>query len=434
METPTTFTRTFQYRPWDGAAAFERAVKYITGTVGIQTPQRSFFGTKPPQRLTINVNVNETIDVPWGGVYIDLFDGEAQLSGDTHPEYGELFFISITAPRKHRAAIEGLFRLIQRELEDNSIYRGKAFDGQSMPEFVDLSGIDPERVVYAEDVRQQLEANIWSILEYSDEMRANGIPLKRSVLLHGEYGTGKTLAAFLTALKAVENNWTFVYCRPGKDDLETVMQTARLYQPSVVFFEDIDVVSDATVVTDDRDQVSRLLDAFDGITAKDTELMAILTTNHPEKIHKGMVRPGRLDAVIQIAALDPAGYMELLHRVVPSELLDSESLDHEAISESMEGFVPAFVKEAIDRAMRYAIARSKGQTPDRLTTEDFVLAANGLRPQLDMMNAALEGKDKDSLTVAMETLVRRQSKEGTKELEFPDRAGEFTLDAVDNGN
>jgi hypothetical protein len=51
-----------------------------------------------------------------------------------------------------------------------------------------------------------------------------------------------------------------------------------------------------------------------------------------------------------------------------------------------------------------------------------------------MMNAALEGKDKDSLTVAMETLVRRQSKEGTKELEFPDRAGEFTLDAVDNGN
>ncbi len=156
------------------------------------------------------------------------------------------------------------------------------------------------------------------------------------------------------------------------------MRTAKLYQPAVVFFEDMDEVSDGG----SADTVTQLLDAFDGLTAKGTELMVILTTNHAERIHKGMLRPGRLDAVLHIGALDAAGVGRMIKRNVPKDLLGT--VDVTEVFAHMEGFMPAFVKEAIDRAKRYSLARNKGKIKV-LTTQDFVLAADGLRPQLDLM-------------------------------------------------
>lgn len=227
-----------------------------------------------------------------------------------------------------------------------------------------------------------------------------GVPMKRAVLFEGPYGTGKTLGAYLTAKEAVANGWTFIYCRPSRDDLFDTIATARLYQPAVVFFEDIDVVGNG-----DGDHVSRLLDVLDGIEAKGTELVCVLTTNHVERIHKGMVRPGRLDAIIHIGALDPRGVRRMVEATVPEHLLEP-NLHWPAISEAMEGFLPAFVREAIDRTVRYNLARNEGKaTP--LATVDFVTAANGLRPQLELMENAADTKDVNHLAVGLEQAVER---------------------------
>src|SRR5262245_54811598 len=165
------------------------------------------------------------------------------------------------------------------------------------------------------------------------------IPRKRAILLEGPYGTGKTLAAYLTAQIAESHGWTFIYCRPSRDDLGQVMGLARLYQPAVVFFEDIDVMA----AGGDVDAVTRLLDMFDGIQAKGTEIVAVLTTNHKERIHKAMVRPGRMDAMVHIGALDRHGIERLIRVTVPEEILAVD--DYDAVYRSMEGFLPAFAKE-----------------------------------------------------------------------------------------
>ena len=47
-------------------------------------------------------------------------------------------------------------------------------------------------------------ANVWSLIRHSPKMRELGLPLKRAVLFEGDYGTGKTLGAFLTAQKCLE--------------------------------------------------------------------------------------------------------------------------------------------------------------------------------------------------------------------------------------
>jgi len=322
-------------------------------------------------------------------------------------EYGEVYSITAEGPRKWRHHIEGIFRLVENELKENSLYRGKAFDGQKQPKFIDLSGVDRTKVIYSDLVQEQMEANVWSIIKYPNTLAELGVPLKRAVLLEGPYGTGKTLAALLTAQIAIANGWSFLMCRPGQDDLFNVMATARLYQPSVVFFEDIDILAEGG--NGGQGNLSQLLDIFDGIQAKGSKILCVLTTNHVEKIHKGMVRPGRLDAVIHIGALDSRGIRRLVESTVPEHMLDEE-LDWDLIVESMAGFLPAFCREAIDRAVRYNVARNEGKAT-KLGTPDFVAAAQGLRPQLELMEGAREGIIGDELKVAFEKIVGSQVKQ-----------------------
>ena len=389
------FARTFNYRPWDGARATQAAFRRAFGMMR-QKASMGMFGPNPPQLRSIPVSVDEEEQVPWGNVTIPMLKGATFTLGAVRdPEMGQMFSLSCEAPRKFRFHIEGVFNLVRDELANNSMYRGKAFDGQEMPKFLDLAGVNPEQVIYSDDVVTQLEANVWTLLRHTARLRELGTPLKRAVLFEGPYGTGKTLAAYLTARLCVENGWTFVYCRPGRDDLRDVMATAQLYQPAVVFFEDVDVVGEKG----DADAVSDLLDIFDGIQAKGTEIVAVLTTNHVERIHKGMMRPGRLDAVIHVGALDPAGIRRLVEATVPSDLLDTE-IDWAAVAESMEGYVPAFCREATDRAVRYNLARNGGEVT-RLSTADFVDAATGLRPQFALMEGAGEGTRSDGLGAAL---------------------------------
>ena len=63
-----------------------------------------------------------------------LFEGEVFLGSEDHSEFGPIFALTISAPRRHAQGIEGFFNLIQLELEENSIYRGKAFTASAQPE------------------------------------------------------------------------------------------------------------------------------------------------------------------------------------------------------------------------------------------------------------------------------------------------------------
>lgn len=406
--------RTFRYRPWDGAYATWQVFKNTFGALGHQGV-RTWWGQDPPRYITINVSHDQTEEIPWGVFSMPLLPEVTFMSGsDEDEELGMLYQLVATCPRKHRSKVEGVFALIEEYLQNNSIYRGKAFDGKEQPEFLDLRGVDPDKVVYAEEALVQLEANIWSVMRHTDQLRKSNIPRKRSCLLHGPYGTGKTLAGFLTAQIAEQNGWTCVYVRPGKDNLETAMQTAKLYQPALVFCEDLDTVAEAGEIG--TDQASRILDIFDGITAKGTELMVVLTTNHPDRIHKGMLRPGRLDSVVEIAKLDRVGVEKLVKVSLPSESMDPE-IAWDEVAEAMNGMLPAYVKEAADRAFRYALTRESGALENvRLSTDDLVHAARGLKPQLELMEGAKERKEADPLAAQ----IRKAAKLGVADAVDPE--------------
>lgn len=411
------FNRTFNYRPWDGAHAFQSALKKVTGTTGLGKKTFSLFGSNPPQMTTINVGPNKTKQVPWGAVEIPMLHGTARLNSSRHEELGPIFNLIIDAPRKYRAQIEGLFKAIEDELENNSIYKGQAIDGQTMPDFKDTSVVDPAKIVYSESLQRDLDALLWRFIENREELTREGIPFKRAVVLAGRYGTGKTETANITAKYSVEEEITFIQVRPNKDDLGLAMQTARLYQPAVVFFEDIDVLADSD--SQKNGTVSRLLDIFDGMDAKHNDVMVVLTTNHVEKIHKGMMRPGRIDAVIEIGALDAAGIEKMAENRIGTENIGD--VDWEAVYNAMEGYMPAFVNEALKRVVLYH------ENGDVFETEDFIAAAEGLRSQFELMEEASEGTPPDRIGEALIDEVHR-AVHGVEILDYDgDQVGEYGM-------
>lgn len=206
------------------------------------------------------------------------------------------------------------------------------------------------------------------------------------------HNTGKSLAGMLTAQEAEKNGWTYILCRSGQDDLFKVLQTAQLYAPAVVWFEDIDVVASGG----DPEHISRLLDVLDGVQGKGSEILAGFTTNFVDKLQKGVLRPGRIDNIIHIGELDAEGYQKLIKSLVQPEQLGD--IDYDKVQASFAGFLPAFVSEAIKGALSYALTRNNGNLKGiKINTDDLQNSALALRPQLELMNGAKEGANKPTL-------------------------------------
>jgi len=390
QDTHFAFTREFTYRPWDVAAAFDRAMRHVFGVGGIGRAQFSFFGVRPPEYQTVTVGPHgETLQVPWGQVEFSLLDATFTITSGKRAEFGYVGKISVDAPKKHQKRIEGFFSVVERELAERSIYRGKAITAHgSEPGFVDLAGVDPARVIYTEAVERQLEVNLWAPLKYTDALRATGVELKRAVLLEGPNGTGKTMAGGLAGRLATENGWTYIAVRAQDDPIEA-LHTARMYSPAVVMIEDLDTMVSSE--TSSREQITKVLDELDGVQAKGADVMVVFTTNYADVLDRNVIRPGRLDAVIHIAELDAPGYQRLVRALVPERLLDP-AVDLGVVAEAMAGFLPAFAKEATQRAIRYSLARNEGQ-PGVITTADLVDAARGMADHIRLMAGAEHAQD-----------------------------------------
>jgi hypothetical protein len=394
QETSFEFTRTFNYKPWDGAYAFDATMRRVFGSSGIGVTERTMFGDIPPRFVSINIDVNRKAQVPWGKVAFGPLSAVFKLGADM-TEDGMVFVISVTAPRKHRRRLEGFFTAVEAELKQRSIYKGKAFDNAGEPVFLDTTLVNPDQVVYTDAVQRQLEANLWAPIRYTEQLRTLGIAIKRTVLVEGPYGTGKSLAGSLTAAEAVAHGWTYILCRPGQD-LFNALNTAKMYAPAVVAYEDIDIIG----TPDDPGEMSVLLDRLDGIQGKGSDVLALFTTNNVHKLHKGILRPGRIDAVINIAALDRKGFERLIEIAVPESARGE--IDYDAVAEAMDGFLPAFVREAAERAVRYAFSRTGGES-QVIDTSDLQLSSKEVRAQLELQEGSSDSrKVGDSLTVALQ--------------------------------
>ncbi len=373
--------------PLDGAYALMKVLELRFGWASA-VPTPGFFGPKPPTMVNLEVGVNQNAQVIWGGFAVPGIEGNLQ-TGQTEKRGKKIFVISGTVKKKHQEEIKEIAQAVRDYVRESSVYRSQAIklhtddsgdmDFDNPPSFLDLSRVNPEELVFPKDVQEQIETNLFTPVEHTEACRKYKIPLKRGVLLEGKYGTGKTLTAFVTAQKATANGWTFIYL-DRVTALQEVIQFAKQYSPAVVFAEDIDRVLDG-----DRDMgMDDILNTIDGIDAKNSEILVILTTNHVEKIEKAMMRPGRLDAVISVVAPD-AEAAEKLVRIYARGLVKADE-DLSAAGKELNGQIPAVIREVVERSKLFAVRRSDGTSRLKISGEDITKAAKGMKNHLDLMD------------------------------------------------
>lgn len=374
--------------PMDGAVAFNKAMKQKYGWASpIPTP--TFFGPKPPELRTVKTGPGpkDEVQVPWGRFILPGVEHPVNTGSTVDPKGQPVFVIHGQVRKRDQVVIKELAKLTREILKEESIYRGKrirlqvnhdgmgnyTLDHEKGPEFMEVSSLTAQSLILNTDERDQIETALWTPVQNADACRKHKIPLKRGILLSGVYGTGKTLTATVTAQICEANGWTFVLL----DKVEALQQAllfARRYSPAVIFAEDVDRVA---AIRDGKG--NDLLNTIDGALTKDAEIIVVLTTNFVERLDKAMLRPGRLDAVINMRP--PEGdAVKALIRLYARELL-SPSAELDEVATVLAGNIPATIREVVERSKLGMIHRNS----DEITAEDLLVAAQGMKHHLDLL-------------------------------------------------
>jgi transitional endoplasmic reticulum ATPase len=377
--------------PLDGALALLKAIKQRYGWSQM-VPTPGFFGPTPPAMISMQIGPKESVLVPWGQMCIPGFEGK--LSTDYQSVDGvPAFVIGANTKQKEKNKFYELAKLAQHFVEAESVYHRKALsmkldwireDRKFDPridgfKFLDLTNVKEDQLIFDGVTENILKATLFAFIENHQKCREMGIPLKRGILLEGPYGVGKTLTAYVTAKKAIDNGFTFILVEDARD-LDRVIKMGRRYEPCVLFCEDID-----RVLSGERDiTIDSLLNTIDGLQSKSGEMILVLSSNNVENINKAMLRPGRLDAVIRLGP-PTAEAVERLVKYYGGPLLNPTTNLVE-VGKKLEGNIPATIREVVDRAkMISMIAGRVGH--ESINEEALRLSAVSMARQLELLRA-----------------------------------------------
>jgi transitional endoplasmic reticulum ATPase len=391
-EQDTAFSKTFRYIPQDGANALDAVLTRIYGRAPAKEVQ-TMFGTRPPKQISIKVGPNEEKMVLWGRFALPGLDDGYIETAATIENNMYVFALNALVKKKHKPKVEIIFEAVEEYLKSDSIYNGKAIkvgfrdnDGEPLEtlniEFIDTSKINPEELIYSDQVFDEINTYLFTPLRRPADCSANGIPLKRGICLGGPYGTGKTLAAFASARYAVESGMTYVYCQRANEVVDGI-NFSKMYQrvACVLFAEDIDreTSGERTVSVDD------ILNNIDGIESKYNKIITVFTTNDIKAIHQGMMRPGRLDAIIEVTPPDAVAAEKLVRMYAGDTLAPNADLTE--VGQVLNGQIPAVISEVVKRAKLHQLTmQPKGESVISLSSKAFLHAAKSITRQVEMLN------------------------------------------------
>lgn len=372
--------------PIDAANALQKAVMIELGYTDLRSTP-GFFGPTPPAFFAVPTDhLGHTTDVYIGRMGLPgLEDAFLQTS-----DGGQELKIHIEVRQKNKHLARQLIDRARSILAEQSLYKGKAFafdldakddeDNKKplIPTFWDIEKEQP--LILNADAEAMLDATLWTPIRDRDILIANNIPRKRGILLNGMFGTGKTLAAYKTAQVAVENGWTFAYTKSISQLARAFEFVSKNYSPAILFCEDLDKAFE------DPAQINAIQNTLDGIDSKNTEVIVVLTTNFLDQVPTGIVRPGRIDTIINFKLPDPESTEKLIRHYAKGVIREDEDLAQASMQ--IAGNIPAVVREVVERSKLFAIARTHSATIS-LTQHDLILAATGMKDHLAMLNRGM---------------------------------------------
>lgn len=367
----------------------------------IPDTQESFFGTMPGTSVTVTIGLNKTTVVPVGDVAIPGLPIKFSISvrQDKNDPMNSSVNVTAQCKRRYDPIIKALEAEVQDYLRNHSIFQNQGITSKFR--FVDFSG-DVSKVVYSPHEAKVLNANLFNILEHADAVEKSIGTIKRTILLYGAYGSGKTFTGKIAAQVALKNGWTVMTVEPG-DNFEQAFRFAMRYQPCLLQFEDVDSI------TGDRERdvdLNKILDVMDGVLTKDAKVITLFTTNHKDRINRAMRRTGRIDVMLELGKITRESIVPMV-KAYCGDALDGE-LDQDALFAESSGFSPVYVAEAVRRAKLYAI--SDGRTI--INGEDVLNGMLEVKPQLAWQNGVHETMENTTLDDRIASIVQKVN-EGT---------------------
>jgi SpoVK/Ycf46/Vps4 family AAA+-type ATPase len=313
-----------------------------------------------------------TVDLPFGRVGFIRDEGMAniilmpkELKDGSKPDTSD---VAVDKEQKFAAFCE---RITKRAL-DNSIYKGKILSS----DWTFLSWDKPP-VIFSGKTMRELEANLLYPIRNKGKWEELGLGNKRSIMLAGTYGTGKTTVARWVADEATKHGWTFMAVRTAHmEQLPRIIRVMRLFKPVVLFIEDVDSI---TMEEDEMGRglfVNMILNVLDGVECDTNDMLFLLTSNFAERITPALKRPGRTDCIIKLDLPDPDTAMEAFRFYSNGDEVDKTVLTKMSFSE---------IKEITIRAR--LLARSRGV--DKPVEVDYTQAADQIRKVKQLMESGI---------------------------------------------
>lgn len=405
-EMPVDILMEFDAYPMDGAVALERVLVREYNEIQFK-PEivMGFMGPEviPPKVLTVKTGVHTTTQAHWGLVTVPNIDGFLKTDAKW---IGKRLAFQITGQVKHkdREKLNDLEQMIREQLREHSIFQGKAirvsfrednreddptngkykFDPMRCPEFMATSSAALDCLVFDDAVQKIVNANVYGPIKFSESFRANGLSLKKGVLAAGPFGTGKTLLANAVAYLCEQNGWTYINVKDVRD-LDCAFELAKQYQPAVIFGEDID----RAVKGEDRSaEIDRILNTIDGVDSKGVEIITVLTTNNVNDINQAMMRPGRIDVLLNIDPPTKPAALRLVRQYAGDTIEDGHDDDFMLAIEALTAVKAnaAVYKECTQRAIGDNVVR-QCMEQEEAGLERTIIMASQIAP-VDLANAA----------------------------------------------
>ena len=207
-----------------------------------------------------------------------------------------------------------------------------------------------------------------------------GIIPPKGVLLHGPPGTGKTLLAKAVAhstnatfIEVVGSELVQKFIGEGSKLVKEIFALARRKAPTILFIDEIDALASARMPmgTSGEREVNRtfmqLLAELDGFKGLD-DVKIIAATNRKDILDLAILRPGRLDRIIEVGIPDEKGRQDILK--IHTKQMKLQKVKIADVAKLTDGFSGAELKAVCTEAGYFAIREDR----DYLVKTDFEMA------------------------------------------------------------
>ncbi len=273
--------------------------------------------------------------------------------------------------------------------------KGKVYDAESNKDtnttFKDVAGLDEEKNELIEVV---------DFLKEPKKFQEMGAKIPRGILLCGKPGTGKTLIAKAIAGEAgvpfismSGSEFIEMFAGLGASRVRKLFEKAKKIAPCIIFIDEIDAIgarrTNASGAESENNQtLNQLLVEMDGFDTNET-VIVLAATNRPEMLDKALLRPGRFDRQITIAAPDARGREEIL-KIHGKNKKFADDIDLKNIAEDTAGFTGAELANVLNEAAIVATINKH----KKIQMSDLEEAVKKVTVGLEKHSRVISDKDK----------------------------------------